>query len=75
MKNVPDQILFKSGLHRGIRFQRGTGPGVRQDLGGGVTMLVNSTNFWYAAGNRAVDAVYLKDNHKDWIEPPTRAQT
>lgn len=71
-KNIPERIIFNKGLHRGIPFQRGTGPGQRTDIGGGVTVLLNSTNFWYAGGNRSVSGEYLEKNRHEWIEVPSR---
>ena len=66
----PNSIKFVDGPHKGLVFDRGTGPAQRVDIGGGVTFLANSTNFWYNGGNRSVSTEYLRQNKSQWNPAP-----
>ena len=65
---IPNSVKFLDGQHKGLTFERGIGPGVRKDIGGGITFLVNSTNFWYHSNNRSVSLDYLIDNKDTWVK-------
>ena len=64
---MPKKIVFVEGEYGGLTFVQGAGPAKRIDLGGGVSFLANSTNFWYNDSNRTVSAVYLEDHRSQWV--------
>lgn len=71
MENLPSQITFISGQHRGLTFTRGKGPSHRMEVQG-MSWLINSPELWYSAfggnfiPNRAVGAGYLSQHRDTW---------
>lgn len=63
---MTESIKFVDGFYNGLTFKRGSGPGIRKEVGG-KTCLLNSKNFWYL-GNVAISAEYLEENKGNWIE-------